>query len=395
MQLLRSILFEIDYGSLVDRDIYDTLDPADQILYRYTADGKSLLSTDEFEELEEKYPYDGGTLYRGLYFKSAREFDKFIDEVAANGGTITTVHQSSWSPSRSTAKDFATTVKTYFPTVDVMKAERDRADSGDYMTGEGGGVLLKIANAKPGVGIDVDKSKFAKESEVLLPPDTYEVTIDAKLRPFRISHGTLDKASELAREIDAFNRTGEGDKDDIEKYVSYLERSFIDELAPEEIDALITYSNSKILRTPPATFAQNVVDVEVKDEMFGAGKVLIVEVNPVYAPKLYSKASPRMQKIIDRQMSGVAKVLKSKIKDVIASGELEDLAELKIRGLRELREFVPSSVVDGATKELQRELGNMYQKMNSREVSKSLKSMDAIRAHGKKIANLVSAMAQF
>lgn len=388
MDLIRHLLFEMDYGSLIDKDKYDEMDGPDQRLYKYTADGFTTLSSRDFNALMERYPFEGGTLYRGLYFSEVETFEAFMENVS--DGAITTSEQSSWSQSRSTAKDFAMTTKTYFPTPEVIKAERDRGESGDHMNGQGGGVIIKIEHAPAGIGIDIDKTDYAKESEVLLPAGTYAVTVDQVLRPFRVSHSTVDKAREMLNDIRQFNETGEGDEKQLAKYATYLEKSFLSKLEDVEVDELLKFQYRKALDLTPEKFAELSVNIDTSRAAWRSGKELHVSVNPHYDFDLYELASGEMQDQIMAQMTALSRHAEDELADI---KNVDEFSDINIRGFTELAQFDPDGV-DAATGALKKSLSAAYQKLNSREYNRTLKDMNAIRDHAKKIGSIVSAIAK-
>lgn len=389
MKLLKQFLQEANYGSLINQDKYNDMDSADQALYKYTADGFTLLSRDEFKTLEERYPFEGGTLYRGLYFDDKGKLEAFLENVS--DGEITMTGQSSWSTDRATAKDFAETVKTYFPTPEIMKADSDRRDAGDHMSGEGGGVLLKIENAPGGVGINVNLTEYAKESEVLLPAGTYKISIDQTLRPFRVTHPDVNKARGMIVNIEKFMRYGEGEKREIEKMVTYLEHSFLDELEDYEVDTVLQYRYGKALEMSPQEFAEKVVEVDTGRGDWRGTKDLYVTVNPYYNFNAFEFASEEMQDRIMQQVSEIPKVLAKELKPV--ENNIDEYVDFTFNGFEELAKFLPDATAD-ATKGLKRALADMYNKLNSREHNKSLKDMDAIRNHAKRIGATVQAIAK-
>lgn len=58
-------------------DDHRALTKAESRLSKYTYDGQTSLSTADFEELVDMYPFDGGTLYRGVHFDTKEEYLDF------------------------------------------------------------------------------------------------------------------------------------------------------------------------------------------------------------------------------------------------------------------------------------------------------------------------------
>lgn len=122
---------------------------------------------DEFPVLSRKYPYDGGTLYRGLNFRTPREYLEF--RRAVRTGVLTANHITSWSPSQSTAKSFAVAPQVFNVTASILSGY----DPDERVMGFIGVIL--VIKVKSGVGIDVRKSKVGVEDEVILPPGNYQI----------------------------------------------------------------------------------------------------------------------------------------------------------------------------------------------------------------------------
>ena len=154
----------------------------DSWLKKYTVDDTDKYpSKAALAELLKKYPFEGGTLYRGLNFHDKEQYEEFLQNTK-NGTELDTGNISSWSPVRAECISFAITRPTYFINRELMQAEDKKDKDVDYMIGHAG-VILKI-NVGPGVGIDVNKSEFGKEQEVILVPGTYKISVDETLLPF-------------------------------------------------------------------------------------------------------------------------------------------------------------------------------------------------------------------
>lgn len=160
----------------------DGADDADKWLAKWTYEGLDKYPHKEvLDELVEKYPFDGGVVYRGLNFHDKEQYDKFIENT--NGGTLLhTGSITSWTQDEKTTYPFAVTRPTYFLNRELMQAEDKKNRERDFMIGHAGLVLETIV--KPGKGIDVNKSKYGKESEIILVPGTYEIKIHKQYIPF-------------------------------------------------------------------------------------------------------------------------------------------------------------------------------------------------------------------
>ena len=157
-------------------------DSADTWLSKYTLENLDKYPSDAVvEELLSEYPYDGGTIYRGLNFQDKEQWEKF-KEHTKNLTVLETGSISSWTPSKKEAFPFAITRPTYFLDRELMQAESTKNKNVDYMIGHVG-VILKTTIG-PNAAIDVRKSPHSKESEVILPAGVYKIEVDDKHIPF-------------------------------------------------------------------------------------------------------------------------------------------------------------------------------------------------------------------
>jgi hypothetical protein len=158
-----------------DSDRFRSLPSWDKWLARYTYEGLDRWPTREIiDRLLALYPNDKEmTLLRGLNFDTKEQYDTFMASIQDN--VIDCQGITSWSPDRETAWEFTNTKKTYFPSYEIMKNDRDAINAGEKVRGYRG-VLLKTTIA-PNTGIDVNVSHLGHESEVILPSGQYKVEV--------------------------------------------------------------------------------------------------------------------------------------------------------------------------------------------------------------------------
>jgi len=379
----KSFLTEMNYGSLVNKEKYNSLDDADKQLYKYTADGFTFLD-DVIDELQERYPFKGGVLYRGLHFDSQEQHDELLEKIEA--GDVNFAGTSSWTPNKSTAQDFARTKKTYFPTPEIMKAERDRNTRGDHMTGYGGIVIT--TKVKKNVGCDVNESEFAKESEVLLPPGKYKVAVEELVEPYKRKYDSKEKVAKLLKQI----KNAKSHNSETSKLADYVVRSWFDQLEPEEVDVIAEYAAHRFLTLPIEELKAKCITFEVSANYFKKSTFrLELDCSLPLDEKLYDKCSPKMKAVFDKRINVVLKRLDEVVKKLMDHEELGKITEFRIDGIKELRAFGDSKV-DKAIVPLKKFLGSKYHELNSREVNKSLKTMDDIRAHGETLQQVLQAI---
>ena len=384
MKTFKNFLAEMNYGSLIDPDVYNSIDSADKALYKYTADSFTPLGN-HIDELQKRYPYEGGTLYRGLHFTNEETYLKFEANFKESGGNYEST--TSWTPSISTAKDFAKTHKSYFPTPELMKASRETYETGDYMSGFQG-VILEVT-VPANVGCDVSKSDFAKESEVILPPGNYDVKIKEYVMPLRRSHNTPEKIQKILDDLTkAKDRTSE-----LDKLAEYISKSWVSKLSPEQVDQYVKYRYRFIWEMTDAEIVEKSVEYSLANNFFAndGSQMLKLDVLPVLGKEMVEKCSSKTQAKIAKLNKAIIKKAAENIKTLVSLENFDKVDKFEIYGLDAFRELLPTET-EKAVAPLKKALGERYRALNSREVSKTLKDRDSIDRHGKKVMAVIDAI---
>ena len=372
------------YGSLVNQDKYDRMDRHDKALYKYTADGQTYLGGETIDKLSTRYPFDGGTLYRGFHFDDQEEHDAFLAKIA--NGELESKHFSSWTTHEATAEDFAHSKKTYFPTMSIVMAHEKMKEEGEHMSGYGGVVIS--TEVEKNVGIDVRKTSYAKEDEVILPEGTYQVKIEKLVEPFKRKFNNIEQVRVYLKEL---KKAKEKD-DDHDKMMEFLLKSWLNKLDVADVDIMMKYSLMKFLKMDKEFLRDKYSDFTIENTSWRQGDHLLrLSVHVPVNQLLFVKCSETLQKQIITQIKEIAKGAKDKIEQVMQDPNVEKLDEFDIYGLNELAYFLPSEAKQ-ITMPLRRMLGDKYHQLNSREVNKSLTDIWDVRKHGEKIANIVKAM---
>lgn len=385
MKTFKQFLSEQNYGSLINKDVYDRLDFADKVLYQYTADGFTSL-TGAIKKLVDRYPYDGGTLYRGLHFYDKEDHDQLLEKLKS--GSLDIDAPSSWTPSKTTAQDFARTKKSYFPTPELMYAAADMDQKGDHMTGYGG-VVLKTT-VKAGIGCDVSKSKFEKESEVILPGGRYDITIEELVEPYHRKYDTPEKVQDIIDEL----RKAKGTTEELRKKAAYVRKSWMTKLTPPQADILMKFNTQKFLTLPAAELQDAAVSFNLSSTLGGQGSQRIeLDVYANIDDGLYERCTPAMQQTIMKRLKLIVKALADAAQKIASHEKIDEVDEFRINGVRELARYLPAEV-DKAVKPLRQALGKRYNSMNSREHNRTLKTSKDISRHAETLGNVISAMSK-
>lgn len=178
-------------------DDYDSdLEDYDAALSAYTLNPiESYKVYKYFDELMHHYSNQKpATLYRGLNFETKEQYDTFISSI--KNGKIHFKNISSWSTNKSEASSFAITRPSYmeFMDSDNMKAISKARKNHEHVVGYRG--IILETKIQSNVGIDVRRSKFSKESEIILPAGNYDVSFENRLK-------NSDRMSEYQNLLDA------------------------------------------------------------------------------------------------------------------------------------------------------------------------------------------------
>lgn len=340
-----------------DDDEYDrslsNLDPHDRWLKSYTYDGLDKHPSDSvIDALLDDYANDKGmTLYRGLNFETKEEFNKFMKDVES--GELEVGSITSWSPSKSTAWQFAVTRPTYFLNFELMSADSERKKQREYMLGYRG-VILKT-DVKPGDAVDVTKSDFSKENEMIIPPGKYKVEVE-EIKPFK----------ELVKEQDPSEVVLGLTPEDIGKdtfnaqffkYIIFHKLDFSDE-AKEHLYNLVKPRGKVIAQA------------EMKDPMWGDKRPRLhltvgnEEFSPFYlysyADVLGAKYLPKIKKLANEHMRSLIDAIKDA--DLDFSGE--SVGNLDYI-MPYLRKYAKPQLLDEYKNLVRGELAREYRKLSS------------------------------
>jgi hypothetical protein len=173
-------------------------DPIERAIAKYVLDPFHAHEVAEvIHDAIERYGNDEPmTIYRGLNFSSKEEYDSFMRQV--DSGKIKFESISSWSPSRKQALVFAKTKPSYmeFMSASMWSNISNQSKAKERITGYRGVVLKTEIPA--GKGLDIRKTGFGVESEVILPAGAYNVEIE-ELKTFKDTIADDDVNSIVSR----------------------------------------------------------------------------------------------------------------------------------------------------------------------------------------------------
>lgn len=337
---------------------------ADAWLKNYTVDALDKFpSKQTLDDLLADYPYDGGTLYRGLNFHDREQYEQFLENTK-NGTVLETGDITSWSPVRAECISFAITRPTYFLNRELMQAEDKKNKDIDYMIGHAG-VILKTT-VKPGVGINVNKSEFGKEQEVILVPGTYKISVDETMLPFVKS---INKDNFKKEFMSLTSLGSSASKLDIRKFehILFHYSEFDDEMKQHLFDLI----------KPNVMSVKFVVDIKDASS-FGENnsKELVVKWNMwgaalAYFDLLLPEHQKQIRKIVQNVVSNIDKEVKSKMGELAKS---DSNIHYKIDPV--LRAMMMKMKIDADfLSRIYKAAGERYQDLNSRTSLKNINSL--------------------
>ena len=336
----------------------------DEWLKRYTVDAiDKYPSKAALKDLLTKYPFQGGVLYRGLNFHDKEQYDDFLANTK-NGTVLETGDISSWSPVRAESVSFAITRPTYFLNRELMQAEDKKNKDIDYMIGHAG-VILKIT-VGPNVGIDVNKSDYGKEQEVILIPGTYKISVDETMLPFMKS---ISKDNFKSQFMSISSLGSSANKLDIKKFehILFHYSEFDDEMKKHLFD-LISPNISQI------KFAVDVRDSDVFGEQ--EGKEVIIKWSLWGATLAYfDMLLPEHQKKIRAAVEEVVEKIDKEVQNKIGSLDHSSM-NIHYRIDHGLQSTLRKMRIDAPfMSQIYQKSGDRYRSLNSKRSLKNINSL--------------------
>lgn len=133
-----------------------------------------------FDDLLYDYGNDKDLIvYRGLNFKDKEEYEDFINHVGKTKKfKVQDKWISSWTRKKSTAEQFAVSRPSYMEAMSIenMALINKAKEENQHVVGYRG--LIVKTTIKKGQAIDVNKSPFSAEDELLLVPGKYDIEIE-------------------------------------------------------------------------------------------------------------------------------------------------------------------------------------------------------------------------
>lgn len=205
-------------------------EPALRWLAQFTYENKGKNPPVEYlTKLIKKYPNRSGTIYRGLNFYTQQSWQDFFDKFQQGQARLGFSGVSSWSQDLTTAEQFAVTQPTYQLNPQVMTAYGIQQSRKEALSGYRG-VILKM-HLDAGQAIDVDASGVGHESEIVVPPGTYEVKIDRVIKKYE--HQLQDKDTNINQVVLNTTRADLKTSSSEHTFFDYVIHHHVKELSPK------------------------------------------------------------------------------------------------------------------------------------------------------------------
>ena len=159
--------------------LFEDYEDYDSALKKYVKDQNYKFGViKHIDQLRDTYPVtENTTVYRGLNFKTKEKYEDFMSELLSNNNYYVVDTISSWSPSKEVAEQFAESEQTYdMPSQELLQAYTKSQKEGEKLVGYRGIILTTVVD--PGYGIDVRKTSYGSESEILLLKGSYKVKVE-------------------------------------------------------------------------------------------------------------------------------------------------------------------------------------------------------------------------
>lgn len=361
---------------MVIDDILTESESADKWLSNYTLQNLDKWPSESImQTLIKKYPLDNPTVvYRGMNFDTQEEYEKFIEKFDKTGmATLSFNGISSWSTSITTANQFAITRPSYYIDWSVVNADSKREKEKEYIIGYRG-IILKTT-AIPNKSINVNKSKHVKENEIILIPGTYQVQIHKQIKKFAdvIDNGEENIKSVILKMLDL--KTQNKSDEYIQQFYNYMLHRFGDIIRQDEKLKNLIYKISFNWLTKKEKNILDLISISIESNdslnyrWYGYKSVnisfnwtLFELFNDGFLPK--SKI-PLIRKYADKIVTAYVKTVE------MYSGEEYDY---NFGRLMLLREYTSKPYM--VEKLLQKQVGALYNRLNSKEFVDKINSIE-------------------
>jgi len=360
------IITEID-------DSYKNEDVPNRWLALYTLQNLNRWPSKEIiKALKKRYPLDTERpVYRGMNFDTIEDWNSFVDELKQNNNQIKIASISSWTRSKGTANQFAVTRPTYYLNHSLMIAHDKMSASKERIIGYRGVIIQTTAT--PDDSIDVNKSNFSKEDEIILQPGTYQVQIIEQVKRFSdmIADGDESLETVLTKYLESKQQKQSNEL--YKNFYDYVLHHYSDEIkASEQFKEKIYEITISFLKANSSI--DDMISVTIEEPYrFSRGVFEYQQVTVKYAPGIFiiaergflpASKKPLLQKYANKIISMYAQTLDKH------SGP-EYLYNLG--GLRYLSTWASDKA--GIRNLLNKQIGQVYNHMNSMENTRKINNI--------------------
>lgn len=354
----------------------DIDDPVDRAIAQYVLDPMySYEIAEVIEQAVKRYGNESpGVVYRGLNFSDKEDFDKFVADV--RDGVVEFDSISSWAPDRRTAEQFARTKPSHmeFMSPEAWGEISKQSKAKERITGYRGVILS--TTIKAGVGLDMQRTEYGAEREIILPGGKYRVEIE-EIKTFNDILGDSSVDAEVAKLVAG----GSLDKKETHAFLEYMFAH-----RPTEFSDKAKAGVFKLLSPKPFRY---VIDVEPANETWGI-KDTSLNISILRLDMLESLKPFILQRDYDKLIAASRPVFKkmlAEIKSLYEPGMIIDWRNenpAKIADMLDLRsEYI---------KTMRETIGKTYQDTSTPERNRTINTHDAIRDEAARVMRLLKSI---
>lgn len=330
------------------------------LLKAYVKNNKAKLSNSTVKSLIKEYPLEeDSVVYRGLNFDSQEEYDEFISKI--KNGYIITDDPSSWSRSKGTARQFAKTKPSYmeFMSMSSMMGIKNSKDAHEHVVGYRG-VILKTT-AKKNECLDVNRTPYDAEDEVIIPAGKYKIEYEDMLK----SSDKIKKygIKKILDDIKTTDYTDNNEVKDLIDRIAHFNGHELDDSQKEKI--------ASIVLKLPFTSAEKTYDVSGDDPVVIGTSIIIHEPLYKYFPK--ELFNDDIIKKYDEEFAERILKLFETAKSINA--KVGEDAIIKWDTFDDFNEYLHKLGIVSEHRKLIRTYGKKYNKLNSMDTVKDINKL--------------------
>jgi hypothetical protein len=349
-------------------------DPVDKAIAKYVLDPMYSYEVDLIiEKGIKKYPNtDAVKLYRGINFRTKEEFEKFMSDL--DDGKVKFKSSTSWSPKKQVAEQFAKSRPSYmeFMSRDSWDEISKQSKAKERITGYRG-IIISTEIGKD-EALDLSRTKYQAEPEMILPPGTYKLDIE-QVKSFKDILSDSDVNTEIAK----MTKEKKTDRDQ-EKFLEFIWAHHKEQFNDE--------SKAKVFQLMAFRPFYYEIEFRKADKLFYKHDTIKVDTNARHVTILDSMSNFLLDKDVEKIKSASRSSFKKMLVDVkklykegavISWEDIGDVADFL--GLK--TEYINL---------LKSTIGKTYNDTTTREHNRKINTHDAIKKETERLVALLNSI---